>query len=259
MAAFTGDELDVELGQVKLVEVTCVGGEVAVTAGAGPVRIRGRVVRGEPLEISVERGEARVGHEPSRALLARLLNGQSPEAIIEVVAPADTDIRVRTVTAGVVVAGFRTSPTIATVSGAVTAADVGGLVATAVSGPVEAQHVSGDLSVNAVSGDVTVHGGRLDRVAVKAASGDVVLDVSQVGETVLNTVSGIVAVRLPEDAAVSLEASTVNGRLDCAFPLAGSVSTKRRLAGAIGGGGPVLRARTVSGDVTLLRGRLAPA
>lgn len=257
MAAFTGGDLDLELGEVRSVEIVVVGGEVAVTAGSGPLRVRAQVLRGEPVEVTVEHGHVRVIHELPKAMLSRVLTGMSPEAMIEVVAPVDAAATVRTVSAGIVVAGFRQRPVLAAVSGTITASDVGGLTASAVSGTVEAQLVNGPLSVNAVSGDVTISGGRLDGATIKSVSGDVLLDVDTIGDASLTTVSGTVAVRVPEDLCAVLEAATVSGRLDCAFPLADSVSTKRRLSGAIGGGGPAVRVRTVSGDMTLLRRRMA--
>lgn len=257
MAEFTGEDLDLELGAATSVEIVTVAGEVAVTAGTGPVRVRAKVLRGAPVVVTLEGGVLRVAHELPRNLISTVLNGPSPEAVVEVVAPAEAGVRVRTVAASVVAAGFRQPPVLATVSGSITASDVAGLTVSVVSGTLEAEAVSGPVNVNSVSGDVTIIGGRLDQTAVKSVSGDVLLDVDDIGDAALNSVSGAVALRLPEDASVTLEAVTVNGRLDCAFPLADSVSTKRRLTGAVGGGGSQVRARTISGDVSLLRKRLA--
>lgn len=259
MAGFTGDDLELEFNHVAAVDITAVGGEIALTARPGPVRIRARVRRGEPVEVSLDKGRLSVRHEISRALLARLLDGASPEAVIEIAAPAETIVAVRAVSASVVAAGFTAAPTVATVTGPITVADVSGVTATTVSGGLEAQAVGGNLTVTSVSGDVTVSDSRLDAVTVKTVSGEITIDADAVGSATLNTVSGAVALRLPEDAAVSLEAVTVNGRLDCAFPLADSTSTKRRLSGSIGGGGQALRCRTVSGDVAVLRRRVVPA
>lgn len=256
MAGFTGDDLDLELNRVEAVDITAVGGEVALTARPGPVRVRIRVLRGDPVDVTLEGGRLRVHHEAPKALLARLLDGASPEALIEIAAPAETAVVVRVVSASVVTAGFTTPSIVTTVSGAITVADVAGVTATTVSGGLEAQSVGGDLTVTSVSGDVTVSDGRLDSVRVKTVSGEILIDADAVGSATLNTVSGAVALRLPEDAGASLEAVTVNGRLDCAFPLADSTSTKRRLSGSIGGGGPALRCRTVSGDVAVLRRRV---
>lgn len=259
MAEFTGGDLDLEFNRAEAVEITVVGGDVAVTAGVGPVRVRGVVVRGEPLDVRLEGGRLTIQHELSRALVARIIEGTSPEAVVEVVAPPETEVRVRTVSAAVVVAGFRARPTLASVSGRITASDVGGLTVSTISGVVEAQSVVGPLAANAVSGDVSISGGRLEGTTVKTVSGEVLIDVDGIGPSTITAISGSVALRLPEDTAAVLEAGTLNGRLDCAFPLADTVSTRRRLAGAIGGGGPELRCRTVSGDVAVLRRKMVSA
>lgn len=257
MAGFTGDHLDLEFGEVQRVEVMTVGGEVTVTAGALPVRVTGHVERGEPLEVSLHEGTLRVVHPMPERTIVRLLRGESPEAAVTIVAPADVEVSVRTVGADMVVAGFAGEPALTTVSGGVTVSEVGGLRVTSVSGSVEAQGVQGPVSANTVSGDVTITGGRLGATAVKAVSADVALDVDALGECTITTVSGTVALRLPDDARLGLHAGTVSGRLDCAFALADSVSSRRKLSGAIGGGGAEVRMRTVSGDVAVLRRTMA--
>ncbi|MGI8793670.1 MAG: DUF4097 family beta strand repeat-containing protein [Acidimicrobiales bacterium] len=257
MAGFNGDELDLEFGVVASVEVVVVGGEVSVTAGGGPVRVTGIVIEGDPVKVSLDHGSLRVSHSVAKHLLDQMRGSMTATAHISVVAPPDVTVKVRSVSADVLIAGFTEPPAVATVSGSVTVSEVGGLTASTVSGPVEAQAIRGDLAVNAVSGPVTILGGRLETTAVKAASGEILLDAEVLGDTTLTTVSGSVALRLPDDAVAMFDAATVSGRLDCAFPLADSVSTKRKLAGSIGGGGARLRVRTVSGDVAVVRKRMA--
>jgi DUF4097 and DUF4098 domain-containing protein YvlB len=84
-------------------------------------------------------------------------------------------------------------------------------------------------------------------------SGDITLDFDGVPDVDCTTVSGDVAVRLPADAALEVDAVTVSGRLESSYPDVLD-SGKRRLRGSIGGGGRRrLTVRTTSGDMVLLR------
>jgi DUF4097 and DUF4098 domain-containing protein YvlB len=71
----------------------------------------------------------------------------------------------------------------------------------------------------------------------------------------LTTVSGEIAIRIPEPGDADVEANTTTGRVSCAFDelsVTGTWGTKR-ISGRIGGGGTRLRATTVSGAIAVLR------
>jgi len=106
--------------------------------------------------------------------------------------------------------------------------------------------------------------GASDAVKAETVSGDLTLDLdpSEGGRIDLSSVSGDVTVRMPETAGMNVAISTMSGSLDSAF--AGTHSERRpgraSLHGQVGDGGGRLTAKTVSGDITLLRrGAKAPA
>ncbi len=123
-----------------------------------------------------------------------------------------------------------------TVNGAVTAGAVAApLVIETVNGSVIVTDAGGAVKATTVNGSIT---------AALAAAGAQELD--------LKTVNGSIRVRVPSDINAQLEASTVNGKVHSDLPLqvVGRINP-RRLQATIGGGGTLLRFKTVNGSVTL--------
>jgi DUF4097 and DUF4098 domain-containing protein YvlB len=88
-------------------------------------------------------------------------------------------------------------------------------------------------------------------------SGDLTLDLDLLagGRIDVSSVSGDLTLRMPETVGMSVEVKTMSGSLDSAFD---GVSTERKpgpvtMHGSVGDGDGRLTAKTVSGDVTLLR------
>lgn len=141
------------------------------------------------------------------------------------------------------------------------------LHASTVSGEVTAEGLGGDVEARSVSGDVTVS----TRGSVEAASvsGDVVARMGRLprsGELEFRSVSGSVEVTLPAGADAEVRANTLSGDIESDFPLDlndGRRSGRRgwqvrvgsRARGTLGDGGVRLEMETVSGDITLRRGR----
>lgn len=161
---------------------------------------------------------------------------------------------------------------------------IGGLNVASASGDVEADRVTGGVNVKSASGDVTVREAG-DAVSVQTASGDIQFDVVR-GPVTVATASGDLRVGEADD---NVTANTVSGDLDLGAVRRGNVSAQsvsgdveigvRRgskvyldcttvsgdtsseldvSSDAPSGDGPQLeiRARTVSGDITIRR---APA
>jgi lia operon protein LiaG len=73
-------------------------------------------------------------------------------------------------------------------------------------------------------------------------------------EFTFKTVNGSIAVELPGDAGVALQTSTVNGRVDCDFPLTLAASSGRQsMRGTIGDARASLEAETVNGSIHIER------
>src|SRR5437667_7428863 len=131
------------------------------------------------------------------------------------------------------------------------------------SGDMPAEAGSGDIRVEAKgSGDVRVHTGsgniELHQVngamRAEAGSGDVRVDGVQKGDWDVKTGSGNVQLKLPEQAAFDIGASTGSGRVVVDHPvtmtLQGDVRHEQRsVRGKVHGGGPLVTVHTGSGDV----------
>ena len=253
MTRWEGDDLRIEVPRVVEAHIRTVAGEVAVTATTGPAQVDAEVLAGEPVVVTLEDGVLMVAHEPARGFLGNF-GARRTESVIAVSLPPGTPVTIRTVSAEVVVAGLQAGVSVNTVSASIAATDIGGdLTLRTVSGEIEAQPVKGELALNTVSGAVTV-AGELSQLTGRSVSGDLTFDLDDVPQASLTTVSGDVILRVPTDASLRLDATTMSGHLDSAFPVAG-VSTKRKLEGRVGDGrgAPSVDVRTVSGDVALLR------
>jgi hypothetical protein len=139
--------------------------------------------------------------------------------------------------------------------------------ASTVSGDVQAEGLGADVQARSVSGDVRIS----TRGSVEAGtvSGDLQVEMGRLptGSLEFRTVSGDVQITLPSDAGAELSASTLSGDIESDFPLEVSgrdrdrgsrgihVEIGHRARGTLGRGGPRLDVSTVSGDITLRRGR----
>lgn len=233
MAQWTGDQLAIELGTIRSLDVRMVAGEVSVLVGPTP-RVDAVVEEGPPVEVTLEHGRLTIVHEKLE-LLESILTRRAPTLSLTVVVPAEAEVSVRTVSAGVMVVGVVGGTDLVTVSGEITASEIGG-----------------HLDAKTVSGEIALVRGSVDDVTARTVSGSVTVDVDSVPAASFVTVSGEVTVRLPEGAAFDLDAVTVSGPIDCALPIVARHDTKRRLAGTVAGGGPPIAARTVSGRIALL-------
>ena len=113
-------------------------------------------------------------------------------------------------------------------------------------GEVKVQTGSGSIRINGLNGGLTARTG----------SGDVEANGHLTGPARLASGSGSVRLNLAPDAHFELEASTGSGSIRVNFPNAPQQSDESRhhLTGAVNGGGPVLEARTGSGDIEINSG-----
>jgi DUF4097 and DUF4098 domain-containing protein YvlB len=131
------------------------------------------------------------------------------------------------------------------------------LVARTVNGGVQATGLPGDVEAHSVNGGITV--GAAGNARATTVNGSIVATAGRAdwtGEAEFRTVNGSITVTLPDDAAATVQASTVNGGIETDFPLEvkGRFNSKR-LSGEIGGGGRELQMDTVNGAIHLRRSR----
>ena len=178
---------------------------------------------------------------------------------VGVLGPADCPVELGVVSADAIVSGISADRTaVKSVSGDVTLDGVrSDITAQTVSGDLESRRLAGTLRFTTVSGDLTVVRGETDQVKAETVSGDLTLDLDLLagGRIDVSSVSGDLTVRMPETVGLTVDVKTMSGSLDSAFS---GVQSERRpgkssMRGTVGDGDGRLSAKTVSGDVTLLR------
>ena len=210
--------------------------------------------------MSLENGTLTIVHE--RLTWGGLLDwvgGRRASATVSVSVPVDCPVQLGVVSADAVVSGIVADRTaVKSVSGDVTLDGVrSDINAQTVSGNLETRQLAGTLHFTTVSGDLTVVNGSSERVRAETVSGDLTLDLDPEsgGRFDLSSVSGDLTVRMPDSAGLTVDVKTMSGDLDSAFH---GMRSERRpgsatLHGTVGDGDGKLTAKTVSGDIALLR------
>ncbi len=169
------------------------------------------------------------------------------------VAAADVDapvtfrtVEVRSASGDVRLGDVTGSASVHTASGDVHLGDVDGhLTAATASGDIRVGAVSGDMATRTASGDIEA-GSLGGNARLRSVSGDVTVREVTGGEVDVASTSGDVHLRVTSGLQIHLDVSSVSGEL------------RSDLGGGDDSTGPVdlsLRARSVSGDITLSRAR----
>ncbi|MER7493363.1 DUF4097 family beta strand repeat-containing protein [Streptomyces pharetrae] len=247
---------------VRELRVRIAGGTVNVVGtDEGSARLEVSALEGPPLVVTQQDGTLTVAYEdlPWKGLLKWLdPQGWRRSAVVSLAVPARTRVEVGAVGAAVVVSGVDGPVEVKGVSGDTTLVGLAGPVrADTVSGNLEAQALTGDLRFHSVSGDLTVVEAG-SSVRADSVSGSMIVDLdpsSSPTDVCLTSVSGEIAIRLPQPADADVEANTASGAVSSAFEdlrVTGQWGAKR-ITGRLGAGSGRLRATTVSGSIALLR------
>ena len=266
-------------GTVDL-DVTTGSGNISVHQGpAGAVHVVGHIkardgwsrnaespVRALEANPPIEQNgnTVRIGHSSD----AELLRNVSINYELEV--PADTRLHAQTGSGNETITGITGPLHLNTGSGNITATGGTDVRANTGSGDVRLESINGSLAANTGSGNVRVEQSSLTDVKINTGSGNVVAegvrgplrimtgsgDISaegiQTGEWKLEAGSGTITIHLPADAAFDFYAHTGSGRIDSQHPVTMTGSLNRNeLRGQVRGGGPLLMARTGSGNITV--------
>lgn len=253
------------------VDLSLLSGEIIVTGGSG------RQVR---IVAESERAELRLEHSANRISLRTERNrGRSGDTEYRVTVPTGTRVIMASTSGELEARGTRGEVEATTMSGDITISDAsGGVQAEALSGNVEISNVTGPVRVQAVSGDVTVENAS-GEVEVESVSGEIVLQnitsksvrgvtvsgevdfdgsIASDGRYELNSHSGDVRVRLPENVNALVSVSTFSGEIDSDFPLTLEPGDRRQhhqqFEFRIGSGGARIQLESFSGDIHLDRG-----
>ncbi|WP_329567560.1 DUF4097 family beta strand repeat-containing protein [Kitasatospora sp. NBC_01266] len=260
---------------VRALEVRIIGGAVNVVAAEGPARLEVTELDGEPLQVTLTDGVLTVTYpdlswsdfgdrerfksvDSVKGLLDSLFRKRHARAVVSLTVPADATVKVGTASAEATVSGVRGGTSVGGVAGSTTLVGLAGRIeAKSVSGDIDAQSVSGDLVVKTVSGGLTVISGTPASLLANTVGGAVTLDLASTGsaDVRIATVSGDVAVRLPQPADTTVDAGSTNGQFATAFEeltVGGSWGSKK-LTGQLGAGTGRLQVSTVSGAISVLR------
>jgi len=239
------------------VEVTTTSGDITIREGvAGAIEVR---LEGSSEQIEIEQvGDTVIIGSPRRGFLRRMLSSD-----VRVTAPSGTDVQAHSGSGDINV-----DLSVAHLEAAVASGDIralrieGNATIKAASGDVSLEHVAGRLELSTASGDARV--GSVDGdLSSNTASGDLEIDYAG-GSAALRTASGNLTIRRFDGE--ELSAKTLSGNLKVGIPPrrridvdVQSLSGKLRNRLPEGDGSPpeaeiVLRANSVSGDVTLLGG-----
>ncbi|MBB5936906.1 DUF4097 family beta strand repeat-containing protein [Streptomyces zagrosensis] len=261
---------------VSALHVRIVSGTVNIVGtDSGPASLQLSEIEGLPLVVSLDHGILSIAYDdlPWKGFL-KLLDGKGWQrsAHITLTVPTDTRAEVGAINAAAVISALSGRTEVRGVSGDSTLVGLTGDVrADTVSGHVEAQSLGGSLRFNSVSGGLTVIDGTGPALKADSVSGAMVVDIAPAATPTslsLNTVSGDIAIRLPDPANMAVEAHTASGTLANAFdnlrvagspwgdtwgPWASPSGTGGKITGNLGRARGRLKAASVSGAIAVLR------
>ena len=188
----------------------------------------------------------------------------------ELEVPADTRLHAQTGSGNETITGVTGPLHLNTGSGNISATGGKDVRANTGSGDIRLESINGEVRANTGSGNVRIEQSSLSDLRLNTGSGNVVassvhgplvaqtgsgdirVEGTQTGEWKLEAGSGTIHVRLPADAAFDFYAHTGSGHIDTQHPITmtGSLS-HHELRGKVRGGGPLLQARTGSGNINI--------
>ncbi|AZK96450.1 MULTISPECIES: DUF4097 family beta strand repeat-containing protein [Streptomyces] len=257
---------------VTALDVRIVNGTVNVVGTDEPsARLEVSSIDGPPLVVTHTDGRLTVAYPdlPRQGRLKWLDHKKwHRDAVVSLAVPVEATVDVTVVGANTVVSGIAGATSVRGVSGDTTLVRLSGPIRTdTVSGALEAQSVTGGLRFSSVSGDLTVIEGAGSSVRAESVSGSMTVDLAprdddrpaggSYGPTELRlaTLSGAVAIRLPDRTDARVKAETASGSVSNAFDdlKVGGDWGARTITGTLGTGTGTLRASTLSGSLALLR------
>ena len=184
--------------------------------------------------------------------------------------PPDTRLHAQAGSGDETISGITGPVRLNTGSGNITVSGGKDVTANTGSGEIRLETITGDVRANTGSGNVRLEKSSLTDVKLSTGSGNVIasglsgplrvltgsgdirVEGTQTGEWKLEAGSGTIDVRLPADAAFDFYGHTGSGRIDSQHPITMTGSLNRHeLRGKVRGGGPLLQARTGSGNINI--------
>ena len=212
-------------------------GRIIVNPGtAGTVRVLATLRKPDDLEYETIQDGDTISVVAKGESLGIFNFGQSPGADIEITAPSNTRVELRTSNGRVEVYGMQQSGTVRTSNG-----------------KIVMQDVTGDYDLSTSNGGVTIARAS-GTFAVETSNGRIEFDgqLAPGGDNRMATSNGSIAITLLGTPSVNLDASTSNGSVTTKLPfLTTSTGDEDHLVGTIGTGESDLFVRTSNGSVTI--------
>ena len=177
------------------------------------------------------------------------------DAHYEITVPRRFDVQAETAGGGVKVTGIQGNADVKTMGGNLDCEDIDGDVdAQTMGGDVQATGCNGKLLLKTMGGSITVERFKGPSIQATTEGGSVSADllVAPTSDCKLGTSGGNVSLRLPADAAVTLDAQTEGGSIDTDFPIqVAHHFANDSLNGTLNGGGPTLKLETTGGSIEI--------
>lgn len=259
---------DVRASRVDFDITVPVSSAVAVTTSAGRIRLEGTT--GEA-NLKTDFGRIDVG-EVTGQLTARTNSG---EIIARQIEAGDETINLQSDFGGVELeaaqaetveldssSGTLTLKEVTAQKEIIAQTDFGGIDLEGVSGPAyDLKTNSGRITVDGAAGKLKAYTdfGDIDVTQAEAVTLDLKTNSGSIdfsgslgeGPHSARTDFGSVTLRIPQDAALTVDLKTDFGKINTAFPVTVSGDTENRIAGDLNGGGEALTVKTNNGNISL--------
>ncbi len=266
--------LAVAKGKILKIENPCGDVKVRGTTGAGSVSAHAKFKgssteearqKAEDYILMIEEGENSVViRQPDMTGMTVELEVNAPEDVALEIRTGSGDIDVADMKAGVRISGKSGDVKLKTIEGPIELSTASGdisiqdaitptLSIDGKSGDISLERVHGNANVRTASGDVSIRGGNARSLSIECVSGDVdaELDVPVSGSVSIRTVSGDALVKIPAGSDCRVTVSTLRGDATVRATLEEEARAEQRVTGKLGDGNGSLDISAVTGDVTL--------
>lgn len=123
-------------------------------------------------------------------------------------------------------------------------------------GLIECRDTSGKMDVTNSNGKITFH---KPRGPIKAHSTNGSININEVqleyitSDICCKTSNGGIRISLPYESQYEVDATHVNGKFECDFPITIEEKSRGHIRGRVGEGGPKVRLSTVNGSISIER------
>jgi hypothetical protein len=242
------------VGDAPVVTVDNFAGEVVVRAGEDG-RIRVAATKRAAREKDLDDIQVRMnGRDGGMEIITDRPSGlQNLSVELEITAPANTQVDVRTGGGDVNVRGIEGEIEANTGGGSIEVRDASSDVRVETGGgDIEVWGASGAIEARTGGGSIEVRDA-LGLARLETGGGSIDYEGRTQGSCLFETGGGSIKLRLPADISARVELDTGGGEIDVEFPVEGRVS-KQEVSGTIGGGdGGEIRAHTGGGDIDVIR------